>query len=64
MILLPLPRLVLPTAAPPFGWHECAVNEALCQVNLAARIQVFSQRVQNLDEYASLYPGLEVSVAG
>jgi hypothetical protein len=49
MILLPLPRLVLPTAVPPFWLAQMC--RRYCQVDLATCIQIIGQNVQNLDEH-------------
>jgi hypothetical protein len=49
MILLPLLRSRW--QRPLFGWHKCAVDKALGQVDLATCIQILRQNVQNLDKH-------------
>ena len=46
MILLPLPRRVGPTAAPPFLPGERGVDEGFGQINLAAVAQIFGEPLQ------------------
>lgn len=63
MILVPLPRLVLPTPATLLGRHKGGIDEALGQIDPATGIRFFGQAVENLDEHARLHPGLEVAMA-
>jgi ABC-type microcin C transport system duplicated ATPase subunit YejF len=63
MILLPLPRLVLPTAWPLFGRHESAIDETLRQIQLAALFQIGGACTQNSFEHACLDPQEEADVA-
>ena len=44
MILVPLPRFVLPTSGPPFCTRKRAVDRRLPQVEPAAREQLLAQR--------------------
>jgi hypothetical protein len=65
MILLPFPRLVGPTAAPPlFRPGERGVNAGLGQVDFAAVSQVFRETLEQQFQAARPLPQLEASMTG
>jgi hypothetical protein len=64
MILLPLPHWVFPTAGPPFGPYEGAVDEALREVDFASLVQVLRERVEHPVQRAIATPLLEATMAG
>ncbi len=64
MILVPLPRFVLPTARPLFCQCKAPVYERLSYIDLSAFEQVFGQLVENGLESSLLRPFLEAPMPG
>jgi hypothetical protein len=64
MILVPLPRFVLPTARPLFCRNEGPVDESFADVDLAAFVKVLDQFLGSASENTLFDPLLEVPVAG
>jgi hypothetical protein len=63
-ILLPLPRLVFPTQAPFFGYHERSVYVAFRKIYLPAFLEIFRQGFEHPAKNPFLDPLLEAAVAG
>jgi len=65
MILLPLPRRVGPTAAPPFFCPgERGVDEGFGQIYLAAVSQVFGESLEQELKASGSLPQLKATMAG
>src|SRR6185437_405246 len=64
MILVPLPRFVLPTPEPPLAPAEGGVDGAFDQIDPASLHQVLRQRLQNHFETSVSLPLLKTTMAG
>jgi hypothetical protein len=59
MILVPLPRLVLPTCSLFFGAGKRAVDEGLAEIQPPAGLEILGERLDDLPEDALVVPALK-----
>lgn len=62
MILVPLPRLVLPTPRPPFCGGEGALNEGLADIKAAPRAKILGEGLQDPSHHTRADPLLRAAM--
>ena len=63
MILVPLPRRVGPTAAPPFRRGKGRVDEGFTQINFPAVAEIFREALQEAIQPTTALPLLKAAMA-